>query len=75
VADITIRIHDKYLEAVERRAKAEHTNVQDLIQRWLFDYAGYQVYREVALEVIDRLRGRFGTGGRKFTRDEMNERR
>ena len=75
MAEITIRIHDKYLEAVQRKAKAEHTNIHDLVYRWLFDYAGHEVYGEVAIEVIDSMRGRFGTSGRKFTRDEMNERR
>ena len=41
---------------------------------WLEDYVRRPQQANVALETIRALRGVLFTGGRKFTRDEMNER-
>ena len=40
----------------------------------LSDYVGRDRRADIALEAIHALRGSISTGGRKFTRDEMNER-
>jgi hypothetical protein len=36
--------------------------------------AGHQQQAEKAMAVVAELRGKVRTGGRKFTREEMNER-
>jgi hypothetical protein len=40
----------------------------------LADYAQRRHRAAAAMQVIDELRGTLRTGGRKFSRDEMNER-
>ena len=41
---------------------------------WLAEYAPHQKRADAAMAVIAELRSKLRTGGRKFTRDEMNER-
>ena len=44
------------------------------LRLWLEDYVRRPQQANVALETIRALRGVLFTGGKKFTRDEMNER-
>ena len=41
---------------------------------WLADYVRSYQQAEKAMAVVRELQGKLRTGGRKFTRDEMNER-
>ncbi|CRI65849.1 conserved hypothetical protein [Thiocapsa sp. KS1] len=72
--DITISIAEDLIETAQNRARAEGTTVDDLIRRWLTDYAQRQQRVDAAMQVIQDLRTKIGTGGRRLTRDEMNER-
>ena len=71
---ITLRADAALLEAARRRAAKDNTTLNEEFRRWLADYAGRQRQADDAMQTIQELRARYGTGGRKFTREEMNER-
>jgi hypothetical protein len=72
--NITLSADEKLIEAARERARAEHTTLNELFRRWLADYARHARRADTAMAVIRELRGHVRTGGRKLTRDEMNER-
>lgn len=55
------------------RACAEQSTLNELFRLWLEGYVRSK-QAEDAIAFIHELRGKLPTGGRKFTRDEMNER-
>jgi hypothetical protein len=72
--NITLSADDRLIEAARRRAQTENTTLNEQFRRWLEDYAGRQHQADRALAIVRDLQGKISTGGRKFTRDEMNER-
>ncbi|MBK6959016.1 MAG: hypothetical protein Q8M35_06110 [Pseudohongiella sp.] len=72
--NITLSADDKLIEAARERARAEQTTLNEQFRRWLADYVRQEQQTESAMALIEELRGQVRTGGRKFTRDEMNER-
>jgi len=72
--NVTLSADEKLIEAARARAREEHSTLNAEFRRWLADYARREQRAEEAMAVIRRLRGRVRTGGRRFTRDEMNER-
>jgi hypothetical protein len=72
--NITLSAEEGLIEAARERARAEHTTLNEQFRRWLKDYARREQQADDAMAVIRELRGKVRTGGRKFTRDEMNER-
>lgn len=72
--NITLSADDELIEAARERARAEHTTLNEQFRRWLADYARRADRVAGARAAIDELRRYVDTSGRKFTRDEMNER-
>jgi hypothetical protein len=72
--NITFSAEEGLIEAARERARAEHTTLNEQFRRWLKDYARREQQADDAMAVIRELRGKVRTGGRKLTRDEMNER-
>ena len=72
--NITFSADERLIEAARARAHAEKTTLNEQFRRWLADYAQRQQRADEAMAVIEQLRNHLRTGGRKFTRDEMNER-
>ena len=72
--NITLSADEGLIEAARERARAEHTTLNEQFRRWLKDYARREQQADEAMAVIRELRGKVRTGGRKFSRDEMNER-
>ncbi len=72
--NITLSADASLIAAARRRAAAERTSLNVQFRLWLADYARRQQQDEVASTTIRALRSSLATGGRKFTRDEMNER-
>ncbi len=72
--NITLSADEKLIEAARKRARAEHTTLNEQFRRWLADYGQRKQRADEAMAVVERLRDYVRTGGRKFTRDEMNER-
>lgn len=72
--NITLSADEKLIEAARERARAEHTTLNEQFRLWLADYARREQQAERAMAVVRELQGKVRTGGRKFTRGEMNER-
>ncbi|MDE2818084.1 MAG: hypothetical protein OXM03_04935 [Chloroflexota bacterium] len=72
--NITLSADESLIEAARRRAAAEGTTLEALFRRWLAEYVGRGRQAEAAMAVIQELRETIDTGGRRFTRDKMNER-
>ena len=76
--NITLTADDYLIEAARQRASAERTTLNEQFRLWLKSYAAPRSKADEAMLVIDEIRSKLaggGTGGHKFTRDEMNERR
>ena len=71
---ITLSADENLIEAARRRAVSEHTTLNEQFRLWLKNYARREQQAAEAMRVMRELRGSISTGGRKFTRDEMNER-
>ena len=72
--NITLSADESLIEAARERARGEHTTLTEQFRRWLANYTGRQQRADKAMATIRELQGRLRTGGRTFTRDEMNER-
>lgn len=72
--NITLSADERSIEAARERARVERTTLNEQFRRWLNDYARGGRQAEEAMAVVRELRGRVRTGGRRFTREEMNER-
>lgn len=72
--NITLSADERLIEAARERARAERTTLNEAFRRWLTEYAGTGRGASDAMKLIDELRHTVRTGGRTFTRDEMNER-
>lgn len=72
--NITLSADEALIEAARERARSEGTTLNAQFRHWLSDYARSERRAEEAMAVVRELRGKVRTGGRKFTRDEMNER-
>lgn len=71
--NITFRADESLIEAARAQARADNTTLNEQFRRWLAHYARKHHMKRYE-EVMKELRGKLATGGRKFTRDEMNER-
>ena len=72
--NITLSADENLIEAARRRAVAEHTTLNERFRVWLENYVRREQQAAEAMRVIRELQGRIFTGGRTFTRDQMNER-
>ncbi len=72
--NITLSADDKLIEAAREKARAEHTTLNEKFRGWLEEYTRNDAEVQAAMDVIRRIQAYADTGGRKFTRDEMNER-
>lgn len=72
--NITFSADEQLIEAARERARAEHTTLNEQFRQWLEDYARRDRNADEAMALVERMRGYVRTGGRKFTRDQMNER-
>jgi hypothetical protein len=75
VKNITLSADERLIEAARARAREQHTTLNEEFRKWLAEYAGQRERAERAIATLRELQGRYSTGGRRFTRDEMNERR
>ncbi len=71
--NITLSADEHLIEAARQRAITEHTTLNEQFRLWLAEYARKQDQLRRFDETVNELRGQIKVG-RKFTRDEMNER-
>lgn len=72
--NITFSADENLIEAARRQAVSEHTTLNQQFRLWLERYVRREQRAAEAMRVIRELQGSITTGGRRFTRDEMNER-
>lgn len=72
--NITFSADEKLIEAARARARAEHSTLNEQFRLWLESYVTQNEKLQAYYQTMQALRGKVRTGGRKFTRDEMNER-
>ena len=72
--NITLSADENLIEAARRRAVSEHTTLNEQFRLWLKRYVRREQQAAEAMRVMRELQRSISTGGRKFTRDEMNER-
>jgi len=72
--NITLSADADLIDAARKRAEAEHSTLNDQFRRWLAEYAGGNNRADVAMSLIGNLQVRLRSGGRRFAREEMNER-
>ena len=77
VTTITLSADEALIAAAHKTALERKTTLDAEFQKWLADYSGNEAKKRERLARFDDLmkatKG-FSTGGRKFTREEMNER-
>ncbi len=72
--NITLSADEKLIEPARERARTENTTLNEQFRRWLEAYTQRKERAQEAMSVREELRGRVRSGGRKFSREEMNER-
>ena len=72
--NVTLSAEEGLIEEARRIAASRSTTLNAEFRQWLSDYVGRKRQSEKAMATIRELQGKYGTGGRKFTREEMNER-
>jgi hypothetical protein len=72
--NITFAADEDLIAAAREQAEAEGSTLNEQFRLWLARYAAKRRAAR-AMEVVERLGQRVDMGGRKVTRDEMNERR
>jgi hypothetical protein len=70
----TFSADERLIEAARDRARRERTTLNEEFRRWLKAYALREGRARTAMATIAELQGSMRTGGRRFTRDEANER-
>jgi hypothetical protein len=71
---ITFNADESVIELARQRARRDHTTLNHEFRRGLEDYVERESRVAKAMATIERLQRTVQSGGRKFTRDEMNER-
>ena len=73
--NITLSADEYLLEAAHKYAAVENTTLNAKFRQWLEDYTQRQQRTDKAVAFIEELRRKYPPRDRKFTRDEMNERK
>lgn len=72
--NITFSADAALIDAAREAARSQNTTLNEQFRLWLENYAR-QRQADIAMEVVERIRSYASSDGRKFTREEMNERR
>lgn len=74
--NVTLTADETLIQRARERAKSEGTTLNESFRKWLADYAR-PAFNEAQFEAtMEAIRNEFaGKPFRKYTRDEMNERR
>ena len=72
--NITLSADERLIEQARERARRDRTTLNEQFRRWLEQYARSEDETKRTRRILDELQARVRSGGRKFTRDEMNER-
>lgn len=71
--NITLSADEHLIDRARRTAQEQRRTLNDAFREWLEEYTSRNGDLEQRERLMQRLRGRV-VAGRKFTREEMNER-
>jgi hypothetical protein len=71
--NITLSADEHLIDRARQTAQAERRTLNDAFREWLEEYTSRSGDLEQRKRLMQRLRGHV-VAGRKFTREEMNER-
>jgi len=71
--NITLSADENLIERARQTAHGQHRTLNDAFREWLEQYTAQTGDVEAYRRLMQRLRGHV-VAGRKFTREEMNER-
>lgn len=71
--NVTLSVDEGVLAQARRRASQEHRTLNDAFRQWLASYVAQGTAAETYEGLMDRLQ--HVSAGRKFSREEANERR
>ncbi len=72
--NITLSADAELIEKARQRATTENTTLNAQFRMWLENYVQREQKSERTIETIRELQASIFSGGRKFSREEMNER-
>lgn len=72
--NITLSADEHLIEAARAQARAEHSTLNEKFRRWLEEYTRGSEQANEAMHIIRRSQEYVRTGGKKYSREEMNER-
>lgn len=70
--NVTLSADEHLVERARTKARAEHTTLNDQFRRWLERYTGGEAAANAFQSLMARLD--HARSGRRFTREEANER-
>ena len=70
--NITLSVDNRLIEQARRQATTENTTLNELFRQWLAQYVAQPAAAERYTALMERLS--YIDAGRKFSREEMNER-
>lgn len=71
--NITFSADEALIDEAREVARAENTTLNEQFRLWLEQYARRRRGQKFE-EFMEQIKGKYSSGGRKFTREEMNER-
>lgn len=72
--NVTLSADENLIEEARAVARSRRTTLNEAFREWLVQYAGRRARRRDLEEFFESL-NYVSSGGRRFTREEMNERR
>ncbi len=72
--NITLSAPESLIEAARKRTQMHHTTSNAEFRQWLETYTQRGAQAERGLAVIEKIGQYASSGGRRFSREEMNER-
>lgn len=72
--NITFSADETLIEAAREAARAQGSTLNEQFRLWLEQYSRQRQAQKFE-EFMAQVKGKYSSGGRRFTRDEMNERR
>lgn len=71
--NITLSAHESLIDAGRKVAMSRKTTLNALFREWLSKLGEGELREQAYLQHMDELSKHVRVGGRKFTREEMNE--
>ena len=71
--NITLSANEHLIARARQTAQSEHRTLNDAFREWLEQYTAQNGDAETYDRIMEKLRGQV-EAGRKFSREEMNER-